>query len=157
MWAAAVLVATKACGRGGFCGRMERASGRGWQMFVVVAGGCGWCAGRCVERLQLLCRKVEASPETRLPAHFTEVRKGSRGQVGNAEDGRGVCLPLPAGKKRSGSEGRFTFCCVDCWSDFPAGVYGTSFAAERLLPGVGFGCQFRNPSRNRRFRGWVAA
>ena len=30
-------------------------------MFVVVAGGCGWCAGRCVERLQPLCRKVEAS------------------------------------------------------------------------------------------------
>lgn len=49
-------------------------------MFVVVAGGCGWCAGRCVERLQPLCRKVEASPETRLPAHFTEVRKGSRGR-----------------------------------------------------------------------------
>lgn len=99
MWAVAVLVVTKACGRGGFCGRMERASGRGggrclWRLRVVAAGVPVAVSGDCSP-----CREVEASPEMRLPAHFTEARKGSLGQVGNAEDGRGVCLPLPAGKK----------------------------------------------------------
>lgn len=87
----------RAAGEAFAAGWKEQVAGGGrclWRLRVVAAGVPVAVSGDCSP-----CREVEASPEMRLPAHSTEARKGCRGQVGNAEDGRGVCLPLPAGKK----------------------------------------------------------